>query len=167
MPYNRNHCNSGKFGVKMRVNIWAMTVSSAFGKESSHFTATTQHTEEHRAVRWRQALNTRDARPSVHLPRPRAHMLFCMITRTQPLELGSQHLCCIYSSHLSTTTWSVFIALKKFRSLQIRPESPPWFWHLDHKPVWFQYKIEKCSYSCTQKEIKQLLHWEQKNHLEL
>ena len=33
-------------------------------------------------------------------------------------------------------------------SLYGRPESPPRRWHLDHKPVWFQYKIQKRSYSC-------------------
>ena len=36
----------------------------------------------------------------------------------------------------------------KITSLYGRPESPPCRWHLDHKPVWFQYKIQKCSYGC-------------------
>lgn len=29
---------------------------------------------------------------------------------------------------------------------------------LDHKPVWFQYKISMCSYSCIQREMRQLLY---------
>lgn len=36
----------------------------------------------------------------------------------------------------------------KITSLYGRPGSPPCRWHLDHKPAWFQYKIQKRSYGC-------------------
>lgn len=99
------------------------------------------HTDKHRAVGCRQAFlccqgpkptPTRGSSWSPSAPRSPQN--------TQSERTLSTFVHAFFFS-LHSYLIRVSIIHKKFRILYIRPESPPCYWHLDHKPVWFQYKI--------------------------